>query len=254
MAYDPTVFVNVPEGEDPPEGASDMDAGELNKFGNGIKAAHDDLAAHAADTTSVHGIADTSALETTTGSAAKIATHAGASDPHGDRAFATAAVATHEADTTNVHGIASTAALETTTGSAAKVTAHAGATDPHGDRAYTDTAVAGRTPLVRATSVSYAGTVTPNADTTDVLNVGTLTGALTLAAPSGTPRDGQNLRIRFAQDATGGRAITFNAAYAFGTDVTTGLIPTAASARWEMLFTWHAGDAKWRAVSIVRGF
>ncbi|MGW1938943.1 hypothetical protein [Streptomyces goshikiensis] len=47
------------------------------------------LAAHEADSTSVHGIADTSALETTTGAAAKVSTHAGATDPHGDRAWAT---------------------------------------------------------------------------------------------------------------------------------------------------------------------
>lgn len=49
------------------------------------------VAAHEADTTGVHGIADTSALATTSAVAA--------------------AVAAHEADTTNVHGIANTAAL-----------------------------------------------------------------------------------------------------------------------------------------------
>jgi hypothetical protein len=62
------------------------------------------LTTHAADTTAVHGIADTSVLETTTGSAAK--------------------VAAHEADTTNVHGIANTANLETTTGAQTKVDTH----------------------------------------------------------------------------------------------------------------------------------
>jgi hypothetical protein len=40
------------------------------------------LATHEADTTSVHGITDTSALETTTGSAAKVTTHEAAADPH----------------------------------------------------------------------------------------------------------------------------------------------------------------------------
>ena len=39
---------------------------------------------------------------------AAITTHSAAPDPHGDRAFTTAAVATHELDTTNVHGIADT--------------------------------------------------------------------------------------------------------------------------------------------------
>src|SRR4051794_24199121 len=116
MAFNPTTFINVPEGTTPAEDVADFDAGEANKLGLGIKAAHDDLAAHAADTTGVHGITDTAALETTTGSAAKVTAHA--------------------AVTTSVHGITNTAALETTTGSAAKVAAHAAASDPHGDRAY----------------------------------------------------------------------------------------------------------------------
>jgi hypothetical protein len=47
------------------------------------------LAAHAADSTAVHGIADTSALETSAGATAKVSTHTAASDPHGDRAWAT---------------------------------------------------------------------------------------------------------------------------------------------------------------------
>jgi hypothetical protein len=58
------------------------------------KAAQADLAAHTAASTSVHGIATTSALETQTGAAAK--------------------VAAHEADTTSVHGIANTSALAVT--------------------------------------------------------------------------------------------------------------------------------------------
>lgn len=50
-----------------------------------------ELDAHEADTTGIHGIADTALLETQAGAASK--------------------VATHEADTTNVHGIADTANL-----------------------------------------------------------------------------------------------------------------------------------------------
>ncbi len=46
------------------------------------------LATHAADTTAVHGITDTSVLETTSGTAAAVTAHAGAADPHGDRAYA----------------------------------------------------------------------------------------------------------------------------------------------------------------------
>lgn len=110
--------------------------------------------AHSADTTSVHGIVDTAALETSTGAQSKadaaqaaaaadatgkVSAHAAAADPHGDRAVATAALATHEADTTSVHGIPDTAALETQTGATAKVTAHTAAADAHGDRAWANT-------------------------------------------------------------------------------------------------------------------
>lgn len=63
------------------------------------------LTAHTAATTSVHGIADTASLETTTGSQTK--------------------VDTHNSDTTAVHGIADTSVLETTTGAQSKVDTHA---------------------------------------------------------------------------------------------------------------------------------
>ena len=54
------------------------------------------LSTHEADTTAIHGIADTAALAT--------------------KVYADAAVSTHEADTTSVHGIADTSILVTTTG------------------------------------------------------------------------------------------------------------------------------------------
>lgn len=139
------------------------------------------------------------------------------------------------------------------TARAAAVTAEANA------RAAADTAEVARSnaayqPLVRATTVAYAATVTPNADTTDVLNIGALTGNLTLAAPTGTPRDGQTLMLRLQQDGTGSRTITYNAAFAFGTDVTAALDPSTASAKWTRLFAWNASDSKWRALAIARGF
>ena len=62
---------------------------------------------HNSATTSVHGIADTAALATT--SAVSSAQTAAES-------FATTAVSTHNDDTTNVHGIADTSVLVTTTG------------------------------------------------------------------------------------------------------------------------------------------
>ena len=142
-----TYYVEVPDDQ-----GSSLDLRDLPTWGeapgaggappSGGDATAADLAAHIADATGVHGIADTAVMETTTGSAAKVAAHAVASDPHGDRAVAAAALTAHEADTTGVHGIADTAAMETTTGSAAKVTAHAAASDPHADRAVAAAALA----------------------------------------------------------------------------------------------------------------
>ncbi|MEV0220919.1 hypothetical protein [Streptomyces sp. NPDC050704] len=80
------------------------------------------IAAHSADTTDVHGISDTTLLETTAGAASKVSTHA--------------------AVTVSVHGIADTSILETQPGAASKVSVHTAAADPHGDRAYANTTFA----------------------------------------------------------------------------------------------------------------
>ncbi|MFJ3834430.1 hypothetical protein ACIPY6_02815 [Streptomyces sp. NPDC090054] len=72
--------------ETPASAQSKADAAQAAAEGTAAGA----LSAHAADSTGVHGIADTAALETTTGSAGKVTAHAAASDPHGDRAWATA--------------------------------------------------------------------------------------------------------------------------------------------------------------------
>jgi hypothetical protein len=67
---------------------------------------------HNSDTTSVHGIADTSALATTSATASAIST----------------AVSDHNSDTTNVHGIADTANLATTSGVSTSISTHNSAT------------------------------------------------------------------------------------------------------------------------------
>jgi len=69
------------------------------------------IATHEADTTSVHGIADTSLLATT----ANVATAKSEAISAAASAAGTA-LSTHESDTTAVHGIADTSILATTTG------------------------------------------------------------------------------------------------------------------------------------------
>lgn len=82
------------------------------------------LANHAADTTNVHGITDTSALATSSSVTSAVAAEASARST---------ADSTHAALTTTAHGIP--------TQIDAKVATHAAASDPHGDRAYTDARV-----------------------------------------------------------------------------------------------------------------
>jgi hypothetical protein len=105
------------------------------------------LSAHEADTTNVHGIANTATLETAAGAQAKA---------DAAQTAVTGALAAHSVSTTDVHGIPDTGTLETQAGATAKaaaaqaaataasdpagtattaVSAHAAASDPHGDRA-----------------------------------------------------------------------------------------------------------------------
>jgi peptidoglycan/xylan/chitin deacetylase (PgdA/CDA1 family) len=91
------------------------------------------VTAHAADTTDVHGIADTSVLETQSGAQAKAtaaqaaaisAAAADATTKAGNaQSAAAAALSAHEADTTGVHGISDTAVLETQSGAQGKADA-----------------------------------------------------------------------------------------------------------------------------------
>lgn len=104
-------------------------------------------------------------------------------------------------------------------------------------------------------STAYAATVTPALPSGDlVLNVGALTGNVTLGNPTGTPVDAQRITYRLVQDGTGTRTVAVDTQFAYGTDVTASLHPTTASAKWEFTVQWNATDSKWRAIGIVRGF
>ena len=110
---------------------SSTEIGYVNGVTSGIqsqldsKASSTALSDHASDTTSIHGIADTSALATKTYADDAVATHSSdTTSVHGiadtaelaTKTYADNAVSTHNSDTTNVHGIADTSALITTSG------------------------------------------------------------------------------------------------------------------------------------------
>jgi hypothetical protein len=106
-------------------------AGAQLKADIAVQAATDAVTAHTAATVSVHGITDTSLLETQTGAQAKAtaaqAAATAASDPVGTAA---AAVNVHNADFTNVHGVDDMTNLETVAGAQAKADAAAAASIP----------------------------------------------------------------------------------------------------------------------------
>jgi hypothetical protein len=91
------------------------------------------------------------------------------------------------------------------------------------------------------TAQAYAATITPalTGDET-VIVVAALTGAMTVAAPAGTVADqeGKRLTFLFAQDGTGGRAVTWNAAFVKAADSGSGASTRAAT-------TYVCDGVKW---------
>ena len=98
---------------------------------------------------------------------------------------------------------------------------------------------------------STSGTLTPNGDTTDVFNAFGLTGAITVATPSGTPLDGQRLILRF-EDNGSGRGITWttsSGAYrAVGATLPT---TTVASKVTYVGCVYNSTDVFWDAIAVA---
>jgi len=92
-------------------------------------------------------------------------------------------------------------------------------------------------------ALTDASTITWNAATQPVAKV-TLAGNRTFASPT-NPLAGQFISILLIQDGTGGRTITWNAAYEFAADTAPTLTATASLGD---LFTFRYNGAKWLEV------
>lgn len=115
----------------------------------------DRVSDHNADTTSVHGIADTALLETQAGAQVRTDTGLAVAETYADTQDAA-----HSSDTTAIHGITDTAVLETATGAQAKVDIHTvDTTSVHG---INDTSV------LETTTGAAAKVATHEVDTTSV--------------------------------------------------------------------------------------
>jgi len=92
-------------------------------------------------------------------------------------------------------------------------------------------------------ALTDATTITWNAETQDICKV-TLGGNRTMGLPS-NPTTGQFISLLLIQDGTGGRTITWNAAYEFALDTAPTLTATASLGD---LFTFRYNGAKWLEV------
>ena len=78
---------------------------------------------------------------------------------------------------------------------------------------------------IESVTQATATTLTPNIDTSTMEILSSLAAALTIAAPTGTPHEGQGLTFRFKDDGTA-RALTWNAIF----EDYTGSLPTTTTA------------------------
>lgn len=98
----------------------------------------------------------------------------------------------------------------------------------------------------RVTSTASTATLTPNANTTDIAAVTAQAAGLTVAAPTGTPVDGQRLTIRIRDNGTT-RALTWNAAYV---QFATGQLPatTVINKTHYFVFWYNSAATAWELV------
>ena len=106
----------------------------------------------------------------------------------------------------------------------------------------------------RVTAVSSGGTITPNADTTDVVTQANTAsaGTLTIAAPTGTPVDGQKLVVRVT--CTNAQTLSFNAIYRSSSDIGFPAATTGSSKTDYLGFVYNSSVARWDVLAKVFGF
>jgi hypothetical protein len=88
-------------------------------------------------------------------------------------------------------------------------------------------------------------TVTPNADTDDQYNATALGATVTIAAPTGTPTNGQRLTLRLASAA--GTAITWNAIYE-GRGI---VLPSSMTSFTYIGCIYNSTDSKWDVTAVT---
>jgi hypothetical protein len=104
---------------------------------------------------------------------------------------------------------------------------------------------------LKVVTATWGATLTPALPVDEYSVV--LAGATTMAAPTGSPTDGQLLIFRLIQDATGSRIVTWNAAYRFPAGTAPTLTTTAAKTDY-VSFRYNAVATKWDNVATTLNF
>lgn len=97
-----------------------------------------------------------------------------------------------------------------------------------------------------------SSTSTPTGDSVDQWNVTALAAVDAVAAPTGTPTDGQKLILRIKDNGTA-RALTWNAIYRASSDLP---LPstTVVSKTMYLGFVYNAADSKWDLLAVLNNF
>jgi len=103
----------------------------------------------------------------------------------------------------------------------------------------------------RVVTLTDAATVTPNADTTDLGILTSLSQITTFANPTGTPTNGQLLQIRITSSAI--RAISFGSAYQGASTLVLPSATTGSNAEDYIAFRWNSTDSKWDMIGTSIG-
>jgi hypothetical protein len=98
----------------------------------------------------------------------------------------------------------------------------------------------------RVGTIASSGTPTPDGDANDVFTITALAAAAAIAAPTGTPTDGQKLVMRIKDNGTA-RALTWNAIYR--ALATTLPVTTTISKTIYLGFMYNSADTKWDLVA-----
>lgn len=115
------------------------------------------------------------------------------------------------------------------------------------ERAATAT-LSGKRITPRVDTVASASTVTPTGDASDLYTVTALAAAATIAAPSGTPVNGQKLLLRIKDNGTA-RALTWNAIYR----IVGVVLPTTTviSKTTYVGCIYNSADTKWDVIAVA---